>query len=74
MCFIIDYRILHVKITPEAIQDATHFYTLFYNAPPAIKVGFAIVRCLDVLSINGLKGFSALDDGHWDNLFVGKTP
>ena len=39
MCFTIDYRILHVKITPEAIQDATHFYTLFYNAPPAIKVG-----------------------------------
>jgi len=38
MCFTIDYRILHVKITPEATQDATHFYTLFYNAPPAIKV------------------------------------
>jgi hypothetical protein len=43
MCFTIDYRILHLKITPEATQDATHFYTLFYNAPPAIRVGLALV-------------------------------
>ena len=48
MCFTIDYRILHVKITPEATRDATHFYTLFYNAPPAIKVGLAFVRCRHV--------------------------
>lgn len=43
MCFTIDYRILHLEITPEATQDASHFYTLFYNAPPAIKVGPAFV-------------------------------
>ena len=44
MCFTLDYRILHLKITPEATEDATHFYTLFYNAPPAIRVGFAFIR------------------------------
>jgi len=48
MCFTIDYRILHIKITPEATQDATHFYTLFYNAPPAINVGPAFVRCSQI--------------------------
>ena len=45
MCFTIDYRILHLEITAEATRDATHFYTLFYNAPPAIKVGLAFVCC-----------------------------
>ena len=45
MCFTIDYRILHIKITPEATEDATHFYTLFYNAPPGIKVSLAFIRC-----------------------------
>jgi len=49
MCFTIDYRILHVKITPEATRDATHFYTLFYNAPPAIKVGLAFVPCSHIV-------------------------
>lgn len=44
MCFTIDYRILHVKITPEATRDATHFYTLFFNAPPGIKVGLAFIH------------------------------
>lgn len=73
MCFTIDYRILHLKITPEAIRDATHFYTLFYNAPPAIKVGLPFVHRRDVLLINGLKGFPALDDGDWDHLFVRET-
>lgn len=45
MCFTIDYRILHMAITPEATRDATHFYALFYRAPPAIKVGVAFIRC-----------------------------
>jgi hypothetical protein len=72
MCFTIDYRILHVKITPEATRDATHFYTLFYNAPPAIKVGLPFV-CFPHLLTNRLKGLPSLDDGNWHHLFVGKA-
>lgn len=72
MCFTIDHRILHLTITPEATQDATHFYTLFYNAPPGIKVGrLAFIR--GALLINRLKGFPSLDDGNRHRLFIGKT-
>ena len=74
MCFTIDYRILHVKIAPEATRDATHFYTLFYNAPPAIKVGDGSpLFVVDISLMNDLKGFPSLDDGNRYYLFVGKT-
>ena len=73
MCFTIDYRILHTKITPEATQDAAHFYTLFYNAPPAIKVGDSPLFVVDVSLMNDLKGLPSLDDGDWYHVFVGKT-
>ncbi|KAF9648894.1 hypothetical protein BDM02DRAFT_3128767 [Thelephora ganbajun] len=53
MCFTIDYRILHVKITPEAIQDATHFYTLFYNAPPAIKAFLHSMMGIGIICLLG---------------------
>jgi len=53
MCFTIDYRILHVKITHEATQDATHFYTLFYNAPPAIKAFLHSMMGIGILCLLG---------------------
>lgn len=74
MCFTIDYRILHVKITPEATQDATHFYTLFHNAPPAIKVGLAFIhRGRVTYTVNRLTDVPSLDDGNRHRLFIGKT-
>ncbi|KAF9786495.1 Shr3 amino acid permease chaperone [Thelephora terrestris] len=53
MCFTIDYRILHLKITPEATQDATHFYTLFYNAPPAIKAFLHSMMGIGIICLLG---------------------
>jgi len=53
MCFTIDYRMLHVKITPEATQDATHFYTLFYNAPPAIKTFLHSMMGIGIICLLG---------------------
>jgi len=53
MCFNVDYRILHMSITEQATQDATHFYTLFYNAPPAIKALLHSMMGFGILSLLG---------------------
>lgn len=38
ICFNVDYRVLFLPVTDETVADAFQFYTMFYNAPPAIKV------------------------------------
>ncbi|KII85800.1 hypothetical protein PLICRDRAFT_44206 [Plicaturopsis crispa FD-325 SS-3] len=37
ICFNVDHRILYSELTDEVVADGFHFYTTFYNAPPAIK-------------------------------------
>ncbi|EIM80514.1 uncharacterized protein STEHIDRAFT_37844, partial [Stereum hirsutum FP-91666 SS1] len=37
ICFNVDYRVLFLPVTDETVADAFQFYTMFYNAPPAIK-------------------------------------
>jgi len=37
ICMNVDHRTLWGPLTDDAVADATHFYTTFYNAPQAIK-------------------------------------
>ncbi|KAJ8072956.1 Protein csh3 [Marasmius tenuissimus] len=37
ICFNVDCRLLWGGVTAEDIKDGIQFYTMFYNAPPAIK-------------------------------------
>ncbi|KAG2150212.1 Shr3 amino acid permease chaperone [Suillus bovinus] len=53
ICFFVDYRILHQKLTEEIIEDGFQFYTTFFNAPPAIKAvlhGFMGVGILGLVA------------------------
>ena len=72
MCFNVDYRILHMSITEQATQDATHFYTLFYNAPPAIKASHPLPRTLCRVITVFSTGISTFYDGFWYSFSTGK--
>lgn len=39
ICFNVDHKILWSTLTEEVVEDGFQFYTTFFNAPPAIKVG-----------------------------------
>lgn len=66
-----DYRILHITITEQATRDATQFYTLFYNAPPAIKVSLAHSTRYDTGRCE--IGLFAFNDGYRNPVSAGKA-
>jgi len=38
VCFAIDHRLLFTNFTEQDVADGFQFYSMFYNAPPAIKM------------------------------------
>ncbi|TFY72295.1 hypothetical protein EVG20_g706 [Dentipellis fragilis] len=53
VCLNVDYRVLFVELTDETVEDGFKFYTMFFNAPPAIK---ALLHGLMGVTILGLVG------------------
>ncbi|CAL1714863.1 unnamed protein product [Somion occarium] len=53
ICFTVDYRILFIPLTDEAVRDGFEFYTTFFNSPPAIK---ALLHGVMGVGIIGLVG------------------
>lgn len=53
MCFTIDHKLLFAEFDEQDIEDGFLFYTMFYNAPPAIKVSDA--ESVEALPCGGLE-------------------
>ncbi|TFL01887.1 Shr3 amino acid permease chaperone, partial [Pterulicium gracile] len=51
ICFNIDHKLLFTDHTDEAIADGFHFYTTFFNAPPAIKALLHGLVAVGILSL-----------------------
>ncbi|KAA1468757.1 hypothetical protein DENSPDRAFT_539400 [Dentipellis sp. KUC8613] len=53
VCLNVDYRVLFVELTDETVEDGFKFYTMFFNAPPAIKALLHGLMGVTILSLVG---------------------